>query len=131
MPGHDQIIRPETEQNGSSTGQLAVVFRDATDWLPYVKSLHETDVIILLTPIVVPISQDPTDISDPFEPLGRSLAKRHARVRQVPYTKRYLTTANQIRVDMLISIQEWYYFHAFRLHKKRSGHHSLFRTPSR
>jgi hypothetical protein len=74
----------------TNDGSLAVVYRDATDWLQHVRSLRESDVIILLTPVVVPISQDPTDISDPFEPLGRSLAKRHARVRQVPYTKRFV-----------------------------------------
>jgi len=68
---------------------LAVVVRDSTNWLSYMRTLRETDVIILLTPVVVPISQDPTDISDPFEPLGRSLARRHARVRQVPYTQRF------------------------------------------
>jgi hypothetical protein len=71
------------------TGSLAVVYRDATDWLPKIRTLQETDVIILLTPVVIPISPDPTDISDPFEPLGRSLAKRHARIRQVPYTQRW------------------------------------------
>lgn len=50
--------------------------------------MQETDVIILLTPVVIPISPSPTDLSDPFEPLGQSLAKRHARVRQIPYTQR-------------------------------------------
>ena len=54
------------------------------------RTLRETEVIILITPVVVPISQDPTDLSDPFEPLGRSLARRHARVRQVPYTQRFV-----------------------------------------
>lgn len=68
---------------------LAVVVRDSTNWLSNMRNLQETDVIILLTPVVIPISQDPTDISDPFEPLGRSLARRHARVRQVPYTQRF------------------------------------------
>jgi hypothetical protein len=68
--------------------RLAVVVRDSTNWLSMLKNLQETDVIILLTPVVVPISQDPTDLSDPFEPLGRSLAKRHPRVRHVPYTQR-------------------------------------------
>lgn len=60
------------------------------------RNLRETDVIILLTPVVVPISQSPTDISDPFEPLGRSLAKRHSRIRQIPYTQRFETSASCI-----------------------------------
>ena len=73
---------------GEDTLTLATVVRDSTNWLSNVRSLRESDVIVLLTPVVVPISQDPTDTSDPFEPLGRSLAKRHARIRQVPYTQR-------------------------------------------
>jgi hypothetical protein len=76
-------------RSSESTGTLAVVVRDTTNWLSNVRHLQETDVIILLTPVVVPISQDPTDTSDPFEPLGRSLARRHARVRQIPYTQRF------------------------------------------
>jgi GNAT superfamily N-acetyltransferase len=64
------------------------LLRDAPNWLLAVQNLRETDVIILLTPIVIPISQNPTDTSDPFEPLGRSLAKRHSRIRQIPYTQR-------------------------------------------
>lgn len=64
------------------------LLRDAPNWLLAVQNLRETDVIILLTPIVIPISQNPSDTSDPFEPLGRSLAKRHSRIRQIPYTQR-------------------------------------------
>lgn len=67
----------------------AILLRDAPDWLALVKVLPETEVIILLTPVVIPISQDPTDTSDPFEILGRALARRHARIRQIPYTQRY------------------------------------------
>ncbi|KAH6684102.1 hypothetical protein B0J14DRAFT_646016 [Halenospora varia] len=80
-------------RNGNSP---AVIFRDATNWLPHVKSLKETDVIILLTPVVIPISTDPTDQSDPFEPLGRALARRHSRIRQVPYTTRNGITSTHL-----------------------------------
>lgn len=45
--------------------------------------------MILLTPVVDPNSEGAADTSDPFEPLGRSLARRHARVRHVPYTQRF------------------------------------------
>lgn len=72
---------------------LAVVLRDDSDWLSHIRALQETDVIILLTPVVIPISQDIEDTSDPFEKLGRSLANRHQRIRQIPYTKRYYTKA--------------------------------------
>ncbi len=69
---------------------LAILLKDMPGWLSQLKAMSETDVIILLTPVVVPISQDPTEISDPFEPLGRALAERHARIRQIPYTQRFI-----------------------------------------
>ncbi|KAF4628494.1 hypothetical protein G7Y89_g9651 [Cudoniella acicularis] len=82
-----------TTRNGNA---LAIVFRDASNWLHHIRSLQETDVIILLTPVVIPINPDPTDLSDPFEPLGRSLAKRHSRIRQVPYTQRNGITSTHL-----------------------------------
>lgn len=42
-------------------GSLASILRDATNWLAHVRSLKETDVIILLTPVATPVSSDPTD----------------------------------------------------------------------
>ncbi|KAH7321555.1 hypothetical protein BKA65DRAFT_482010 [Rhexocercosporidium sp. MPI-PUGE-AT-0058] len=75
---------------------LAFVLRDSPDWLTYIRALQETDVVILLTPVVVPISQDPTDISDPFEPFGRALARRHPRIRHVPYTSRNGITSTHL-----------------------------------
>ncbi|CAG8981587.1 hypothetical protein HYALB_00009466 [Hymenoscyphus albidus] len=91
---------PEERQSQTSVirnrESLALISRDATDWLPHIKTLRETDVIILLTPVVTPISQDPNDLSDPFEPLGRSLAKRHAKIRQVPYTQRNGITSTHL-----------------------------------
>lgn len=97
----DQDLRlgpsaPGISSSNQDTSTLAVVVRDSTNWLSNVRNLRETDVIILLTPVVVPISQDPTDNSDPFEPLGRSLAKRHARIRQVPYTQRNGITSTHL-----------------------------------
>jgi hypothetical protein len=83
QPSNNEAL--PTEPNHRS---LANLLRDVPNWLPAIRNLQETDVIILLTPVVIPISQEPTNISDPFEPLGRSLAKRHARIRQVPYTQR-------------------------------------------
>lgn len=77
--------RPPTDPN---TDSLAIVLRDSPDWLAYIRALQETDVVILLTPVVIPVSQNPADISDPFEPFGRALARRHARIRHVPYTSR-------------------------------------------
>lgn len=86
---HTRDIDSDAPPRPSNTEALPVeLLRDAPNWLSAVRNLRETDVIILLTPVVIPISQNPTDISDPFEPLGRSLAKRHSRIRQIPYTQR-------------------------------------------
>jgi GNAT superfamily N-acetyltransferase len=51
-----------------------------------IRNLRPTDVIVLLTPVVIPVSQDPVDTADPFECFGRALASRHPRIRHVPYT---------------------------------------------
>jgi hypothetical protein len=72
-------------------GSLAVLLQDSSNWLPKVRTMKETDLIILLTPVVMPADREATVVSDPFEPFGRSLAKRHARVRHVPYVQRYDT----------------------------------------
>lgn len=79
---------PSRQRDNSNADSLSSILRDSPDWLSYFRALHETDIIILLTPVVVPIIQDPTEISDPFEPFGRALARRHSRVRHVPYTFR-------------------------------------------
>jgi hypothetical protein len=118
-------------KNSKNGGSLAVVYRDATDWLQHVRSLRETDVIILLTPVVVPISQDPADISDPFEPLGRSLAKRHARVRQVPYTKRFVKWPWALISHLNSLQQERHHFDTSWVYQKRSYYNTLFCAPFR
>ncbi|KUJ11770.1 uncharacterized protein LY89DRAFT_233894 [Mollisia scopiformis] len=75
---------------------LAKVLRDAPEWLSDIRRLQPQDVIILLTPVVFPVSQEPTDSSDPFEPLGRYLSRRHAKIRHVPYTKRHGITSTHL-----------------------------------
>ncbi|RAL62309.1 hypothetical protein DID88_004875 [Monilinia fructigena] len=70
------------------TGDIsATILRDSVDSLTKIRSLRESDVLVLLTPVVVPVSRDVTDTSDPFECFGRSLAKRHAKVRHIPTHK--------------------------------------------
>ncbi|KAK7741062.1 hypothetical protein SLS53_005127 [Cytospora paraplurivora] len=61
--------------------------------IPLSKILERGDLILLLTPIVAPPSpaaggQDHHPGQDPFEPLGRALARYHPWVRHVPYTPR-------------------------------------------
>ncbi|KAG4437157.1 hypothetical protein IFR05_007359 [Cadophora sp. M221] len=89
-------VPPPRPPADPSTDCLAIVLRDSPDWLAYIRALQETDVVILLTPVVTPISQDPADITDPFEPFGRALARRHARIRHVPYTSRNGITSTHL-----------------------------------
>ncbi|KAK6606816.1 glycoside hydrolase family 3 [Botrytis cinerea] len=84
----------EIQSNEGNTS--ATILRDSADFLSKIRSLHESDVLVLLTPIVVPISQDITDTSDPFECLGRALARRHAKVRHIPYTRRNGITSTHL-----------------------------------
>ncbi|CAK7263081.1 hypothetical protein SEPCBS119000_000301 [Sporothrix epigloea] len=68
----------------------AVVARDLQECLPLTSLLDEDDLLYLLTPVVVP-TEPPSPSSsakDPFEPLGKALAKYHSRIRHVPYTVR-------------------------------------------
>lgn len=72
----------------SGTGQAAtpqaMLVQDKASYIPLAKSLQHGDIIVLLTPLVAPV--DPADTRDPFEPLGRGLARYHPWVRHVPYT---------------------------------------------
>ncbi|KAM7189622.1 hypothetical protein V8F20_010056 [Naviculisporaceae sp. PSN 640] len=66
-----------------------VVIQDAHTYLPLSKLLKDGDIILLLTPAVPPKASN----SDPFEPLGRALARYHPYVRHVPYLPRNGITA--------------------------------------
>lgn len=69
-------------QNGRETALLA---RDATNSLAVIGDLDDTDIVLLLTPLVPQVSGDPDDTSDPFECFGRALESRHHRIRHRPY----------------------------------------------
>ncbi|RFU23692.1 hypothetical protein B7463_g12648, partial [Scytalidium lignicola] len=90
------IDQEQTSAPGIDHGALVTLIRDSTNWLLNFRNLRETDVIILLTPVAVPISQDPADTGDPFEPLGRAIALRHSRVRHIPYTHRNGITSTHV-----------------------------------
>ncbi|KAH6892113.1 hypothetical protein B0T10DRAFT_285501 [Thelonectria olida] len=62
-------------------------------------SPDESEVVLLLTPAIVPFN--PTGVtSDPFEPLGRALTRPHFLVRHVPYTRSNgLTTTHHQFID--------------------------------
>ncbi|KAF3021519.1 hypothetical protein E8E14_012171 [Neopestalotiopsis sp. 37M] len=65
--------------------QKVFLKRDLQSCIPLMNVLNEGDLLILLSPVVAPLARDSV-VSDPFEPLGRALAARHAWVRHVPYT---------------------------------------------
>ena len=64
------------------------VVRDEHCLLPLSLKLSTTDTVLLLTPVVRPLHPTPPGElpTDPFEPLGRALARRHPRIRHAPYT---------------------------------------------
>ncbi|KAF2194738.1 hypothetical protein K469DRAFT_546677 [Zopfia rhizophila CBS 207.26] len=70
---------------GASIGSASIVRCPAT-MLNRFRSLNPAEYIILFTPVVPhPLSTELDLNMDPFEPLGRSLSRRHSRIRHVPY----------------------------------------------
>lgn len=61
-----------------------MLIQDRHSYVPLANSLQHGHLLVLLTPVVAPI--DPDDGRDPFEPLGKTLARYHPWVRHVPYT---------------------------------------------
>lgn len=103
------------DQTGSSEmaakkqQQRASVIHDSQSYLPLSKPLKDGDIILLLTPGTVPdvtaAGKDPkAPTSDPFEPLGRALAKRHPWVRHVPYLPRNGITGTHVVHIRLASV---------------------------
>lgn len=73
LPGTDRIEKPG-----------AMLIQDAPSHIPFSNILEHGDIVLLLTPVVRPVEQGSTQ--DPFEPLGRGLARYHPWIRHVPYT---------------------------------------------
>jgi GNAT superfamily N-acetyltransferase len=69
-----------------------VLLWDRQQALPLGQTLREDDLLLLLTPVVIPVD-NPNESRDPFEALGRALASFHPAVRHVPYTKENGITA--------------------------------------
>ncbi|EXL64230.1 hypothetical protein FOPG_19498, partial [Fusarium oxysporum f. sp. conglutinans race 2 54008] len=79
-----QLQTMSTIQSQSSPTTL---LWDHQDLIPLQKNLGDEDLVLLLTPAVVPLDQSPANASDPFEPLGKALARTHPWIRHVPYSK--------------------------------------------
>ncbi|CAK7242518.1 MAG: hypothetical protein STHCBS139747_004013 [Sporothrix thermara] len=67
-----------------------MVVQDLQECLPLTSTLDEGDLLYLLTPAVVPVELPPpgSQATDPFEPLGKTLARYHPWVRHIPYIDR-------------------------------------------
>ncbi|KAH8663964.1 hypothetical protein BX600DRAFT_381227 [Xylariales sp. PMI_506] len=73
-----------------------VLLWDHQGCIPLGNNLGDGDLLVLLSPVVVPLHQDLHEARDPFEPLGRALAARHPWVRHVPYTSKNGITSYHI-----------------------------------
>lgn len=71
-----------------------MLIHDRSSHIPFSKILENGDIVLLLTPVVLPLDGDSG--TDPFEPLGRELAKYHPWIRHVPYTARGGITSTHI-----------------------------------
>ncbi|KAL2129134.1 hypothetical protein VTI74DRAFT_8182 [Chaetomium olivicolor] len=74
---------------------------DSHSCIPLSRLLNDGDIILLLTPGIVPevspLNRDPRNPpSDPFEPLGTALARHHRSVRHVPYLPRNGITGTHV-----------------------------------
>ncbi|KAK4127601.1 hypothetical protein N657DRAFT_564614 [Parathielavia appendiculata] len=84
-----------------TTRRRVTCVQDSQSCIPLSYQLKDGDIILLLTPAVVPemspLNRDANKPpSDPFEPLGKALAKHHSWVRHVPYLPRNGITGTHV-----------------------------------
>ena len=72
---------------GASLASFATLRWDRQNCVPLEACMSEDNILVLLTPLVVPPESQQDNTCDPFEPLGRQLAEKHPSIRHVPYTK--------------------------------------------
>jgi len=74
-----------------------VVIHQSQPYLPLTNLLKEGDLLLLLTPGIPPDPRLGHNVTtDPFEPLGKALAKYHPWVRHVPYLPRNGITGTHV-----------------------------------
>ncbi|KAK3351712.1 hypothetical protein B0H65DRAFT_421032 [Neurospora tetraspora] len=98
---HDPLAPSEQSSAIKGVNQATTVIQDSPAYLPLSRSLKDGDILLLLTPAVAPRYATPNpetghSTSDPFEPLGKALAKKHPWVRQVPYIPRNGITGTHV-----------------------------------
>ncbi|ESA42652.1 hypothetical protein GE21DRAFT_8125 [Neurospora crassa] len=96
---HDPLVPSEQFPAIEGGNQTTTVIQDSLEYLPLSRSLRDGDILLLLTPAVAPrhtTSETGHSTSDPFEPLGKALAKKHPWVRQVPYIPRNGITGTHV-----------------------------------
>lgn len=93
--GNDTVSSPRLDSSGHKG---AVLVRDSQSCLPLSRILTDGNLVLLLTPVVpLPRSMAGKPVtSDPFEPLGRALAKHHPWIRHVPYTAKGGITSTHV-----------------------------------
>ncbi|KAK0652260.1 hypothetical protein B0T16DRAFT_99246 [Cercophora newfieldiana] len=97
--------------NGNAAGSVSdadtrartgtTVIHQSQPCLPLSKLLKDGDIVLLLTPGVAPDAanarnEPPGHITDPFEPLGKALARHHPWIRHVPYLPRNGITGTHV-----------------------------------
>lgn len=91
IPGYVAATSTETDLVAPSRTML---LHDQSSNVPLSSILNNGDLLLLLTPVVFPL--DAHSSTDPFEPLGKALAKHHPWVRHVPYTARGGITSTHV-----------------------------------
>lgn len=76
--------------------QGASILWDRQNCIPLRRVLAEDDILLLLTPVVIPPAPQNYNTRDPFESLGKSLSQQCCGVRHVPYTKAHGITGAHI-----------------------------------
>jgi GNAT superfamily N-acetyltransferase len=74
----------------ATTKPSAVLLWDRQGCIPLSRIVSDDeDVILLLTPVVVPLEHQSPEAVDPFQSFGKLLSKSHPSVRHVPYTRKH------------------------------------------
>jgi beta-N-acetylhexosaminidase len=98
----DNTLAPALVQQHADLSRISyeaslTVVRDDKNLIPLNNVIQDSDIILLLTPVVKPLNRsiDQSYPVDPFETLGKAIAVRHPRVRHAPYTAHGLSPTHE------------------------------------